>query len=707
MSRGFFDAIWPDLLPNNGGHVPILRLGDILNFGKAYLAGQVGVTQSSGTISSSDSDEDINLWHVFGDPTLEIWTARPNRALRPEFEIVLRETGRIQLSYGAEGAIITILRNGVPLGRARVLNGVADIHLISQLDPAVPTADLQISASVPGEVSQQLSRVPVSFPWISEFDGGDEGWTTVGDARGGAERGEFFRPSGGNPGGYVVATDLAQGETWYWKAPKKILGDRSDAYGRALRFELKQSVTSGQYDDEDVTMVGGGLILDHDTSYNPGTDWTPYSVRLHESAGWVHRATGAFASREDMLTVLSTLTDLLIRGEYAIESDTGGLDNVELGGEPPMADLSLSKADLPDPVRVGESLVYTIIVTNNGPDPATRTVVEDILPRALDLVSFQSSRGSCARQTGGVACLLGHLLPGDSATVEIVATATEVGDVENTADVSAAEADPDRDNDSARETTTTVASAVASRIDLAGNRAQTSSFGVLQSVLPDVHGVKTQGVKAYDRNGPTEPFRSSIAYLRLGSASPGAAPYAMTSTGHAGFSSFSSLGADRMSFDFQGSEMLAENVVHREAQAPVSVDDPLFSTLDNVVYFREEASGRNVEKRTYVGGIWSLIDNRGTLNDSSDDAVIASGTIVYITLFLDYTNFESSGRGQVRVDEGSAFHAELTDKFGTDTLDMEIISFQSPVFQDDPAGTAASEAYAVFGAAVSLTPVGP
>ena len=245
-------------------------------------------------------------------------------------------------------------------------------------------------------------------------------------------------------------------------------------------------------------------------------------------------------------------------------------------------------------------------------------------------------------------------------------------------------------------------------IDFFGPRAQNAPFNVPQLQLPLVDGVKTLGVKAHDRNGPVEPFLGSIAYLHTSSPQPGVAPYTMTSIRHSGFGSLLALGPDHLSFDFQGTNMLAGNVIHREGDAPMSLDDPLFDILDNVVYFIEAESGRGMEKRTYVNGTWSLIDNEGTPDDMSDDSVVATGTIEYNTLFLDYTNFQNMGRGQVRVDQGSAFYQDLITNYGTPLLDMNIHSLQSPVFADNPPfGVPPSEMYAVFGASISLAPAQP
>ena len=111
-------------------------------------------------------------------------------------------------------------------------------------------------------------------------------------------------------------------------------------------------------------------------------------------------------------------------------------------------------------------------------------------------------------------------------------------------------------------------------IEFLGARAQAASFNVLQAQLPDVNGTNTQGVKAHDRNGPTEPFLQSVAYLHLSSPQPQVAPYAMTSTDHSGFKTLSIFGPQQLSFDLRASNMLQNNVTHREFDAPMSLWRP-------------------------------------------------------------------------------------------------------------------------------------
>ena len=47
------------------------------------------------------------------------------------------------------------------------------------------------------------------------------------------------------------------------------------------------------------------------------------------------------------------------------------------------ADLELTKLDSPDPVTTTEQLLYTVVVTNNGPEDATGVTLVDILPATV------------------------------------------------------------------------------------------------------------------------------------------------------------------------------------------------------------------------------------------------------------------------------------------------------------------------------------
>jgi hypothetical protein len=70
LGRGFYDAQWPDFDQDVGGDTPLYSLGEILNYGKTYMANTWGDPWGYERLT-------FELFHVFGDPSMEIWTAFP------------------------------------------------------------------------------------------------------------------------------------------------------------------------------------------------------------------------------------------------------------------------------------------------------------------------------------------------------------------------------------------------------------------------------------------------------------------------------------------------------------------------------------------------------------------------------------------------------------------------------------------------------
>jgi hypothetical protein len=159
----------------------------------------------------------------------------------------------------------------------------------------------------------------------SSFDEDPDEWAIEGGGEG-----PYYMTSGGNPDAYIYGRDTS-GEVadWYWTAPRKFLGDQSDAYGGMLFFTLTQNdITDQARSTQDVILIGGGIELALDIN-NPGREWTDYAVWLHELAGW-QKENGDRPTQGEMRRVLSALDELKIHAEYRDGDDTGGLDNVIL-----------------------------------------------------------------------------------------------------------------------------------------------------------------------------------------------------------------------------------------------------------------------------------------------------------------------------------------------------------------------------------------
>ncbi len=128
---------------------------------------------------------------------------------------------------------------------------------------------------------------------------------------------------------------------------------------------------------------------------------------------------------------------------------------------PLSADLAIRKSAAPDPVTLGNTVTYIIMVTNNGPTAATNVSLIDSLPAGLAFGAAIASQGHCGfiTATSTVTCLLDGLSMGASATVTITVKAMTVETIINSAQASATEPDPNPSNNTASVKVTVVPAA--------------------------------------------------------------------------------------------------------------------------------------------------------------------------------------------------------------------------------------------------------
>ncbi len=114
-----------------------------------------------------------------------------------------------------------------------------------------------------------------------------------------------------------------------------------------------------------------------------------------------------------------------------------------------LADVSVVKSHQ-SPVRVGDTLEFELLVSNEGPSPARDVVVTDELPSGLEFVSAAGTDWTCGQMTGAVTCsLAGNLPHGATAppiTVVTNVTPTAYPAVVNAAVVTTSTTEVDRDD---------------------------------------------------------------------------------------------------------------------------------------------------------------------------------------------------------------------------------------------------------------------
>lgn len=100
LCRGCYDALWPEFDPLVGDNISLNTLGEILNYGKAFMADTWG--------DPWDLEQyEFELFHCFGDPSLDMYTAVP-------------ETLQVTSAFVSEMIQVTVQGNGAPIQGARV-----------------------------------------------------------------------------------------------------------------------------------------------------------------------------------------------------------------------------------------------------------------------------------------------------------------------------------------------------------------------------------------------------------------------------------------------------------------------------------------------------------------------------------------------------------------------------------------------------------
>jgi uncharacterized repeat protein (TIGR01451 family) len=118
------------------------------------------------------------------------------------------------------------------------------------------------------------------------------------------------------------------------------------------------------------------------------------------------------------------------------------------------ADLTLSKFVNPIEAKAGDTVTYTVTITNHGASNATNVSVNDVLPAGLTFVSASTTVGSYVASTG--IWSVGSLTNGSSAVLSMIATVNggAAGAITNTATVTSSQNDPNPGDNTGHATVT-------------------------------------------------------------------------------------------------------------------------------------------------------------------------------------------------------------------------------------------------------------
>src|SRR5206468_2419197 len=113
----------------------------------------------------------------------------------------------------------------------------------------------------------------------------------------------------------------------------------------------------------------------------------------------------------------------------------------------PEADLTIvSLNSSPNPVSIGSPLVYSFTFANKGPSVAYNTIITDVLPPSVTLVSVPAG---CSAVDNTITCPFGNNGGGGgNFGTDIEVIPNELGTITNTVSVTSTTPDPDPSNNS-------------------------------------------------------------------------------------------------------------------------------------------------------------------------------------------------------------------------------------------------------------------
>jgi len=100
----------------------------------------------------------------------------------------------------------------------------------------------------------------------------------------------------------------------------------------------------------------------------------------------------------------------------------------------PITDVAITKTPNHRDFQVGDVIVYTLVVKNNGPDPAENVMLAENLPPQISLISVTPSTGTCSAGAA-ITCSFGTLAVNATVTITLEARAIATGTAVNTATV--------------------------------------------------------------------------------------------------------------------------------------------------------------------------------------------------------------------------------------------------------------------------------
>jgi hypothetical protein len=180
------------------------------------------------------------------------------------------------------------------------------------------------------------SIIPVYADLNSTFEHDSEGWT-VWDPNPDDVTNFRWVETGGNPGGFIAADDVALSDTFWFRSPQSWGGDWRQYIGGIIEWDifLYPNYPFEYYSQIELIIdeVGTGNYLSAELDIIPDNDqWTHFKINLTRENLTVH---GDLTFDE----IIQNVDTIFIRGEFSSTStpDAEGLDNVRVSAPEPTA----------------------------------------------------------------------------------------------------------------------------------------------------------------------------------------------------------------------------------------------------------------------------------------------------------------------------------------------------------------------------------
>ena len=208
LTKGFYDAMWPGMDPDypGGGYAnplddPVWRRGAVMDFGKWWMYDKYiepgGCPPYPWTPDETTSRCEFEMFHYFGDPAMEMWTAMPADASVEHSAAVPLGTSFLDVTVSAGGspvedALVCAMQTGEGGEYARAFTDAAGF---ARLTVTVANMDtLHVTATAHNVVAYRGFAMPISDEayvsvksWIVDDD--DSG-TSSGNGDGDVNPGE-------------------------------------------------------------------------------------------------------------------------------------------------------------------------------------------------------------------------------------------------------------------------------------------------------------------------------------------------------------------------------------------------------------------------------------------------------------------------------------------------------------------------------------